>query len=461
MTIDELKEMVEKADKGVIWASGGAGIGKSYLIAGTAIDLIDKYNPGENKYPTNTLVITYRFKSDESHLCNREAFLRNVYERLTKFSGNADENKKLKETLEKSSLEIWKAAKKILGRLDGQKVIFILDGLDELFWRDKDFVREIIFDVSKNSEEKSGSQKPLQGVVWLCSGRPIAYQNELTEKNCLKIYNIGPMNEDDIGEILRQGLNSNEERKQLLKFDYEVSDGYGGKITKNSFIEKVQKCSKGYPMYIHFLIYDISQKKIIISINRIQLPSKLEDYYDELINRNRLDDTIPVRTAIISHLAIAKEPMNEDELAEIILKRGNFIPANADPVLFIKNGLAAIQSMIRLAPKPDGGEGFSIYHASLREHLLKSDAMKNAIQTALEAVCDLAQKPEMWKGKAGVFLLRWGVSHLVESKRFVEAEKLLTDFSFVGCKCKIGKNLNLLQKSINSYSGVYEILADF
>ncbi len=432
----ELDRNLAATENGVIWVRGKPGIGKSYFIAKIAQDQMEKHKPRKEQEIPETLVVPFRFRSQESHLCTRGAFLAFTYERLVKHFGNREEKDELARTLGKSPGELWLATKKFLKKAGHRKILFILDGLDELYWRDKTFVQEVIFDVSGPGRIPEKSE-PGPGIIWLCSGRPEGYKDEVSLATCRVIKDLGPMLKEDIGEILRKEL-SEKDRQKILQFDSEEDDGKGGKRTRNSFVENVQKCSGGFPMYIHFLVHDISQNIIRPSETGSELPTGLDKYYESMIGRHSLGEEMPIRTAIAAHLAIAREPLNEEELGALLLERKRFIPPGKDPVQLVKNGLAALQSWIRLAPKPGGGEGFAMFHLSLREYLLTAASMRQAIRTARKALGDLVGRPELWNGKAGFYLLRWGIRHLIDEKRWGEIEHLLLNLLFLEEKAQAG-----------------------
>src|SRR5712691_615551 len=120
------------------------------MLARLVTDLLD--TP-----PPQTLVLPYRFKIGDDR-CTRDSFLRFAIERLEAWpelppaTGDAAESDRQPRPLE--------TLLALLRRLDGRRVLFILDGLDEVAERDTRFAVEVPMVL----------QEP--GVVWLCAGRP-------------------------------------------------------------------------------------------------------------------------------------------------------------------------------------------------------------------------------------------------------------------------------------------------
>ncbi len=82
---ETLKNAVAGRTEGVVWVSGKAGIGKSYLFAWLALHLLDEP-------PPDTLVLPYRFRAGDER-CSQAAFLRFAVERLGHTTKQVDASK--------------------------------------------------------------------------------------------------------------------------------------------------------------------------------------------------------------------------------------------------------------------------------------------------------------------------------------------------------------------------------
>ncbi|MRR12289.1 hypothetical protein EG835_07460, partial [bacterium] len=77
--VEALREAVDAANRSVIWVSGHAGVGKSYVVAKLATHLLDEA-------PAGTLVLPYRFRAGDDR-CGRDPFVRYCVERLEAWPG--------------------------------------------------------------------------------------------------------------------------------------------------------------------------------------------------------------------------------------------------------------------------------------------------------------------------------------------------------------------------------------
>ena len=71
----KIEECISSIKEGLIWLTGSAGIGKSFLTSRLMRDQEEKF------HDTNTLLLSYRFKEGDNARCNREAFVNFVIER--------------------------------------------------------------------------------------------------------------------------------------------------------------------------------------------------------------------------------------------------------------------------------------------------------------------------------------------------------------------------------------------
>ena len=73
---------------------------------------------------------------------------------------------------------------------------------------------------------------------------------------------------------------------------------------------------------------------------------------------------------------MAHEPLTKVELT-IFLKRLNRI--GTENLELIDRVLRVLSSMLKRAPDPDGEEGYTLYHHSLREHILNSSNLAETV----------------------------------------------------------------------------------
>lgn len=202
--LNRIRESIDSMNDGVFWISGTAGIGKSFLMARVVSDLLlEDHN--------DMRVLAYRFKSGDDR-CSREQFLAYACERLEQdFSINTNPQKKQNKTQLKNNKRPQKPLdhlKWLLSLIENQRVLFILDGLDEIAEQDREFAENIPLGII------------LPGVSWLCAGRS---ERGLVEAfapdKCTHIFPDGvpPMQAGDIRSMFLEKIGPL--RKRLLRND--------------------------------------------------------------------------------------------------------------------------------------------------------------------------------------------------------------------------------------------------
>ena len=115
-------------------------------------------------------------------------------------------------------------------------------------------------------------------------------------------------------------------------------------------------------------------------------------------------------------------------------------------IKLIENGLSAIASMIRQAPDPEGEEGYTLFHYSLREHILNSFEMTTNVKLAKDAFCELSMKPDDTPQLTN-YLFRSGIDHFIDSRKFKIAGNALLNLYWLHSLFNLGKT----PSDINGY----------
>jgi tetratricopeptide (TPR) repeat protein len=192
----------------------------------------------------------------------------------------------------------------------------------------------------------------------------------------------------------------------------------------NPFIRLVTERAAGLPLYVKYVIGDVLGGKYRVLDGEEELPDSLHSYHEELLRRLGVGDLQAVVTPLAAILATAYEPLSVRELVAILVHRKLLTEQGARQM--VEKGLAAIASMVRSAPDPEGEVGYCLFHQSLRDHMTGSDQMTHSIAIAREAFADIAEKTEP-PPELRNYLLRCGIDHLLEVNRKEEAERLLLD----------------------------------
>ena len=423
--VRQAKEILKGAQHGVFWLSGPGGIGKSFILARLAGDL---------RLPSSRgCRIAWRFKLSDEVRGNRTAFLRHVYGRLAKWI------KKKEQTPSPDPARLFDQVRGLLdevGKLPPPKpggrpsrVLFFVDGLDEIARLDESFL-ELPFLLSRKN------------VVWVCAGRPEGQLPRVfSQDRCTHLFPQGlpAMTDADIRALL---LESTWSRKyDLLALDREED----GKV-KNPAVEAVVQRAQGLPLYVHYVIEDISSGHYRFADLPQRLPPSLSDYYDDLLRRLSIGDLQALLTPLVVTLAWAHAPLDEGMLL-FLMRRRRVLFDDEESQELLRQGLEAIASMVRLAPLPRAeGFGYEPYHPTFREHLRQDQAKKLGQQNRLaqEEFVALARSWVDVPEACRLYALAHGPKILREAGRWDDLEKLLTDLRFIEAKCAAGLTYDLM-----------------
>ena len=452
--LDDIISKVRETKQGVLWISGQAGMGKSFLMAKLSVDLLDEFSE------SGPLVLSYRMRAGDQDRCSRDALADFITERMEGAGLMHDDIKiNLQDKAEKR-LETC------LGGLNKDaQVVLIVDGLDEISRRDGKFTEEVPLALR------------YPGVLWICSGRPEPMITEPMRKlggEDLFPHGLPPMREEDVRGMILEKIGPL--RKKLLGKDAEQD----GKVI-NPFIRLVTERAAGLPLYVKYVIGDVLGGKYRVLDGEEELPDSLHSYHEELLRRLGVGDLQAVVTPLAAILATAYEPLSVRELVAILVHRKLLTEEGARQM--VEKGLAAIASMVRSAPDPEGEVGYCLFHQSLRDHMTGSDQMTHSIATAREAFADLAEQekdqvaisqlPSLWKEGEPVneeawrwyfrnskkpevlrnYLIRCGIRHLLDCDRKDRAKELLLDLDYLYELRNQGVSQSFVLRSWNELGG--------
>jgi WD40 repeat protein len=445
----QLKQAVKEARTGVLWVAGPGGIGKSFLLAKVADDL-------GHAPPERLCRIAWRFQAGDGARCQRAAFFRHAVRCLGRWPalptvgrisnpsgeegriGNPSyEKRPLAPTLAQGPDELYAQLGALLNEAAGltagdsrarpPRVLFTLDGLDEIERLDPDFA-EVPFRLSRPN------------VVWLCAGRPErSLPRVFAPRRCTHVFAGGlpPMAEADIRSMLLDGTGSL--KCDLLALDSEGEES--GRVT-NRAVSAVVERAGGLPLYVHHVAQDVLTGHCRFADLERRLPPGLAAYYDDLLGRLAVGDLQALLTPLAVTLAWARAPLDEETL-HLLMVRRKVLAEGGEGRAMLRRALEAVGSLVRLAPVPGAARhGYELYHPIFREHVRTDAAMALGQQNELarQELCALAVG---WAGvpdahPARDYALRYGPRTLLEAGRREEAESLLTSPAFLEAKAEAG-----------------------
>ncbi|MBM3498106.1 MAG: NACHT domain-containing protein, partial [Armatimonadetes bacterium] len=422
----QAKDAVKSADSGVLWITGPGGIGKSFLMARLAADL--GHAPGHLRR------IAWRFKAGDSARCNRVPFLRHSVQRLSAWlEQDGPTPAQEAEELERQLADLLDQAGQLTAadpRGRPPRVLFVLDGLDEIERLDEAFP-ELPFRLARPN------------VVWLCAGRPEGGLPQVfAEALCTHVFPGGlpAMSADDIRALLIEEVGSR--KYDLLALDQEV-----GEEVANQALDAIVERADGLPLYVHFVTQDLLSGHFRFSELAHRLPPSLSAYYEDLLRRLGIGALSALLTPLVVTICHAKAPLDEDTLHELMARR-KVLTADEAGRSLLGQGLHATQSMLRSAPTPWGGLGYEPYHPTFREHVLSDPAGAIGPQNALarDELCALSLDWRNLPAESAprLYALRFGPRTLLEAERWDDLSALLTDLEFIEAKCEGGMTYELV-----------------
>jgi tetratricopeptide (TPR) repeat protein len=393
--IRQVKEAIKGTGKGFLWISGKPGIGKSALMA----KLMKDYVGQTQRY----IVVPYFFRLGQPG-CSTMEFLSAALKRL---------QAELHRTIEPAPRlpdrqRQWAEALEEAART-GKKVLFLVDGLDEIYRQEREFM-ELPFMALR------------EGIVWVCAGRSERELEEALQRRGARwVFPEGlpPLGADAIRTMLTEHLGR-------LKYElFERDEG-----DRNRFVEAVARKSEGLPLYVRMLVEDLKAEQWTVR-DEGKLPQGLAAYYERLLERLRASDAGTVLTPLFCLLAWAKDPIPEGALK--FLLRVHHLAGSARWDESFRRALESGHLMLQRRSTPDGEAGWTIYHDSFRQHLLESEAVSGNREWAQRRWVDVGEDREALASQEPSlhrYILRHYAEHLYEAGEGSDLFRLALDPAF-------------------------------
>jgi tetratricopeptide (TPR) repeat protein len=378
--IKQVKDAIKGTSKGVLWISGKPGVGKSALMAKLMQDYI-----GQTQH---YIVIPYFFHYGQAG-CSTMDFLATALKRL---QGELNRTIKPEPRLPDRQQQLVEALEEAASKT-GKKVLFLVDGLDEIYRQEREFLNVPFMTIRER-------------IVWVCAGRSEGDLEEtLKSRGAVWVFLDGlpPLDEQAIREMLVEHLG----RLKYALFERDEGE-------RNRFVETVTRKSEGLPLYVRMVIEDLKAGRFTVW-DEEKLPEGLVNYYERLLERLRVSDVGTVLAPLFCLLAWAKEPITEGTM-NFLLQTHHLAGTPRWGELFRK-ALEHGHLMLQQRPTPDGETGWTIYHDSFRRHLLESETVSVSREWAQERWLEVCKD---WKALASQepslhrYILHHHADHLYE-----------------------------------------------
>ena len=140
----------------------------------------------------------------------------------------------------------------------------------------------------------------------------------------------------------------------LLRRDVERPTGDVTEV-ENAAIEAIADRANGLPLSVHFAVEDILSGHFRVADLGGRLPDGLVAYFDDLLRRLSIGAVQALLTPLITTIAWAREPLDEDTLLLLMARRGVVRKGEVDRPL-LQSGLTALGSMLRPSARRCPGE---------------------------------------------------------------------------------------------------------
>lgn len=443
--IDMVLKAIDRYPGRILWVSGKAGIGKSFLMARLA-DLVD------HDEMRDTVVIPYRFKVGDSR-CSAGAFFQLCTESLRRES-EQDKRKQYGKGDFQLALREQESS--------GKSCTFLIDGLDEINEVDREFVAELCATVPLAPRS-----------TWVLAGRPgREVDATLDAAGCKVVFQGGMeiMRPEDVRAMLLDQIGNIRQRlieadkvcrgesvcsvaaskdlvkklddrkipedvfaafnsapleprikldpfsytlptqpgKEWLIYDNDDAEIYYGaldehtnsihfsrdRIVESPLINQVCEKSNGFPLYVRYVIGEIRAGRLKRLDGTEPLPQGLEEFYDKLLDRHAIGTLNQAITPLLCLIAVSREPLTMRQLAERLTRPPWQIidedDDECDAASYVEAAIRFLAPMLRTAPLADGQMAYTIYHHSLREHLRVARTTADSVRAARKWLATVA-----------------------------------------------------------------------
>jgi DNA polymerase III delta prime subunit len=283
--IRQVKDAVKRTSKGVLWISGKPGVGKSALMAKLVQDFI-----GQTQH---YIVIPYFFHYGQAG-CSTMYFLATALKRL-----QAELNREIEPEprLPERQQQLVEALEEAVSKT-GKKVLFLVDGLDEIYRLEREFLNVPFMTMTVKDR-----------IVWVCAGRSEGdLEKALKSRGAVWVFPDGlpPLDEQAIRAMLVEHLG----RLKYALFERDEGE-------RNRFVEAVTRKSEGLPLYVRMVIEDLKVRRWTVW-DEDKLPPGLVAYYEWLLEQLGVSDVKAVLTPLFCLLAWAKEPITEGTMKVLL-----------------------------------------------------------------------------------------------------------------------------------------------
>lgn len=421
--LDELWNAVIDRPRGIVGVIGRAGVGKSSLVAKVTVDLRAELTERTRLCTSREMVLAYRF-TDGDRGCAPLPFLRWLIERLQDLE---DKTRPLKPTATFSDLR--EHALRQIASLSCDRLVLVLDGLDELARRESRFVRDFIERTAK-----------VEKLLVVASSRPDpSIQEAMIAAGAFLPWPDG-----------LPGMSSVELRIMLVSLlpraaKRLVNDDTFTKGVRNAFMDAVVARANDLPLYVALVVqatHDPGFRPNDLS-DPGWLPTGVEAFFHRIVTEGALSDKRRAGPLVGCLLALAHAPLSAGEIGALLGRSQlhnklpwepeNSVISTDRHVELTGQVLANLGGLLRRGDDESGIARFRLLHDDLRTYVLGAPELQNTVREASVLLAGSALKPG--DDAASNYLCSYGIQHILETDPGTgdavrAAADLLADFKY-------------------------------
>lgn len=405
-----IQQLIQKRKKGFIFIFGQPGIGKSAFVASIIKGYKNTIDYDDIKNINKPVVIEY-FIRRNSIFASLDRFLDSLNEQLEK---QCKTKIPLGNTLEEKRSYLEDRLK-VISKTTTRKIVIFIDGVDEGILNN--FLPYLISSSYEN-------------ILVVYSTRMIGEVDAFYRKI--------PAGEKE--RMILDGLTSNDIRGLL----YKVTNKYDV-INNPDYVDTILKKSSGNPLYLKLLSQELEQGYYSLK-RKDQLPARLEDFYEEILQRmvNDRDGNLLLQGLYV--FAVAREFLSTKFL-EIVLAIG---AADAESLI---NKLYEV-----LYEHPYEQKSYQLFHESFRQYLeeTRSNQIRNA-ERKLVKFCEAWRELSYYSDEIKTYPFKHFSKHLLQLKDKKRLLELTNDEEY---KLMQKKHLNQLLPQFEMYLDGMELFKD-
>lgn len=345
--VQQVKQHLKAHRQGILWIPGRPGVGKSALMA----KLVDDYSGQLQHY----LTIPYFFRIGHAH-CSVDQFLSASLAQLLPALGDSSTVAPNPKERRQQFIEAVRNA----GEQTGRRVLFLVDGLDEIHRVDVTFTSLLATATNRQ-------------VLWVCAGRGDVTLEEFLRKAGAEW--VFPGGLPQLGtDAIRSMLTAHLDR---LKYELFARD----QGEHNRFVEVLTQRSEGLPLYIRMVVEDLRVGKRTLA-DEDGLPNGLRAYFEQVLQRLQVSDVGTVLTPLFCLLSWAREPVTGATLRTLL--SDHFLSRTSRWESTVQEAFEHGHMMLRPTTTPEGRPGWTLYHDSFRQHLRTTASVAGSSEWAQE-----------------------------------------------------------------------------